>query len=135
MNQRKFASCNTWSIPGDVSALRQPDTRRVAPETFPVIIPRDENLRAHGLGDIFHQRQQTMGRRAGDDLQIPRVLERPERADQIALPAFEVLAAAIPQSLAVKVGRILRPAPAAYALRFLLGQDQRAVEVTQVTLA
>ena len=97
--------------PRHVGAFRQPDARRVAPETLAVIVPGDKDLRAHGLRNVLHQRQQPVGRRAGDDFQITRVLKPPERRDEVALPAFEVLAAAAAQPFEVEMRRLLQSGP------------------------
>ena len=66
-----------------VSAFRQPDAGRIAIETTPVLIARDEDLGARGGWMIGEQRQQRVSGRAVDDLDPVEVLESLERADQV----------------------------------------------------
>ena len=56
-----------------VSAFRQPDAARFAPEMFDVILLADFDLGAAGF-DASHQRQKAMRRAAGDDVNRARFL-------------------------------------------------------------
>ena len=76
-----------------------------------------------------------MGRRAGDDFQIPRVLKAAERRHKVALPTFQVVTAAGAQAFEVEVGVFLQAALAGGADDLLFGQREGAVEVAQVAFA
>src|SRR5262249_44340486 len=71
----------------------QPDTARRPSEMFNIIFTRDLDLRAFGRL-VRHQRQKPMGRRAGDDLQMPGILQFAKSANDVALVnVFEYFAA------------------------------------------
>ena len=56
---------------GHIGAFGQPDALRIAPETLPVIVPPDEHLSAHGLGNDLHEWQKSVRGCTGDDLNDP----------------------------------------------------------------
>src|SRR5207247_6839428 len=70
---------------GGVSAFRQPDAPRIAPETTAVMIARGQNLRADGRRMLSEQREQRVGGCAGDDFEPATVLEFSKRAFKIAV--------------------------------------------------
>ncbi len=98
------------------------------------MVARDENLRPHRLGIFVHQRQVAVGRAAGDDLQLARVLELAERGEEIAVVLVGEDAPAVFQPVQVEPGELVELVVALGAVDFLVSQLDRPVERPQVTI-
>ena len=117
---------------GGVGAFRQPDAARVAAEGRAVVVPRDEDLRAHRLGELLHERQKAVRRRAGDDLEHAAILQRGECGDHVAMPALHVVAPALEQPVVVEARRLLQLALPRRALHLAPCQLDRALQIPLV---
>src|SRR5690606_10737691 len=75
--------------PWDVAALRQPDAAWGLAQGALVRLAPDRELRDERLRDVLHQRQERVGRRAGDELQATGVRVREKAREQPAAAGFE----------------------------------------------
>src|SRR5512137_1954056 len=66
----------------EITALGQPDAPGRPAEVLRMGLDRDLDLRANGVR-VHHERQEPVGRAAGDDLQLAQVLELPECSYQV----------------------------------------------------
>src|SRR2546428_282925 len=89
-----------------VGALGQPDTARVAAKTRAVMIASDEDLCANGRRMGGQEREQSMGRGAGDDFQLAGLLELSKPSDKVAA-ASQVSVANPAQPVAVEQRQLL----------------------------
>ena len=70
-------------LAGHVPALRQPDPLGLPVEVLAVVLHRHLHLRPHRLRDGVHQREEAVGRAAGDDFELARVAMLAERAEEV----------------------------------------------------
>ena len=117
-----------------IRAFRQPDPARIAAKGFAIVIPGDEDLRPHCFREVFHQRQKSVGGRAGDNLQRSTLLKASKGADEVAFPDLHEFSMTIGEPPEVKPRDFVQPAIAMGAFDFLAGELERAGEVTLVTL-
>src|SRR5436305_5075000 len=85
-----------------VSAFRQPKPGRIGLKRGPVRIATDQNLRAHRFGRLLEQRQQSMGRSGGHQLEATLVPQPPKYREQVAVPLKETLPAS-PKMIVIKL--------------------------------
>ena len=118
---------------GHVAALREPHAARATPEVPLVEVGRHVNLGAQRRPVAIEERKEGVGGGGGDDLHPTRLLEAPERADQVPLvgaPGVANRLEAIPVHLGQTMVVRLGPGP----LELLLGELDQAVEVARVAL-
>ncbi len=92
------------------------------------MLRRDEDLRPHRLGLVDHQRQESMGRAAGDDLQRPAVLQLPELAREVEPAPFED-PQATPEMVAIVLGQPLELRLVPGPMQLLVAQFQQHLDV------
>jgi hypothetical protein len=98
------------------------------------MVPRDHDLRADRLRVLRHQRQVTVRRAAGDDLQLARVLEFLERGQQIALVLVVENVPAILQPVQVKPRQLVELVVTLRAVDFLVRQLDALVHRADITV-
>ncbi len=116
-----------------VAALREPHAARATPEVPLVEIGRHVNLGAQRRPVAIEERKEGVGGGGGDDLHSTRLLEAPERADQVPLVGtprvtnrLEAIPVHLGQAMVVRLG----PRP----LELLLGELDQPVEVPRIAL-
>ena len=116
----------------EVAALRQPDARRAPPEVAPVVGRGHRDLGPHRLRVLLHERQEAVGGAAGDELELPGVLQPPEGAHQVAVVAVVEEAAQLPELVPVVLGEPVEGRVVAGAVHLLVGQLAEPVELAGV---
>jgi hypothetical protein len=116
-----------------VTALREPHAARATPEVPLVQVGRYVNLGAQGRPVAIEKWKERVGGSGGDDLHPTRLLEAPERADQVPLVGAPGVANRL-EAIPVHLGQtmVVRLGPG--ALELLLGQLDQAIEVARVAL-
>ena len=118
---------------GRVGALRQPDADRIAAEVPAVVPRRDLHLPAHGLRHRLHQREEAVGRAAGDDLELAGVAVLAEGRHDVRAVDLAEDAPDVRELVQVEPGEIVQPGLLALrAVDLAAGQGDEPVEVALV---
>ena len=92
-----------------VTAFRQPKTRAARAQTFRDRLSQPmQDLRALRFGKIWQQRQERVGRGAGDDLETAGLLQLAKSPNDIALQSFDINDARGGEELEVEMRQLLK---------------------------
>ena len=115
----------------DVAAFAEPHAARAPTEMLLVQVGGGVNLSAHRRPVAVHQREEGVGRRGRDDLEIPGVLQLAQRLHEVsvmATPRVAHLAEAVPIHLGeLAIVRLVLGSP-----NFLLRERNQIIEVLGV---
>ncbi len=98
------------------------------------MVAGDHDLRPNRLRIIFHQREEPVGRAAGDDLEIARILEFFEGIDQVAMVLVLENVADAQQTVVVEPRQLVESRVVFRALDFLPAQLEQFIHIPHVTL-
>ena len=136
MVQRMFASCKSPSSPGRVGAFRQPKAAWIDIEIFAVNIATDQDLGARRFARLLlNNRQQSVRRGAGDDLQHACLAKFIELREQIALPNIDKEPAAFAKMIEIELRERAQLFVFPVALEFALRELDQKIDMSHVTLA
>ena len=116
----------------DVTTFRQPDALRIAPETLPIRVAGNEDLRPDRFGIGVHQGQKTMRRRAGDYFQKTTLLQTRKLLNEITIPALEELPALDEMGM-ITPGLLVNERIGDGAMHLLLSEADEPFDVPDVT--
>ncbi len=116
-----------------VAALREPHAARATPEVPLVEIGRHVNLGAQRRPVAIEERKEGVGGGGGDDLQPARLLEAPERADQVPLVGAPGVANRL-EAIPVHLGQTMVVRLGSGPVELLLAELDQPVEVAGIAL-